>query len=523
MLIMSIFFTAQAGYVIRGIDMSITPSYYDLKNYTLTFNQNGEPVSAASVHMPIVGGGNGRNTIVIVTTEPPILPLPPSICFPIPGFNEDFDIEVRDFHYIPEDAMYVLCGSRKTNTYSHAFLAKIDGGLTTMTYNEYSEADIFYSIWEETLALNYYVCGKKGNHGVIASIYHSNLRFTNFYTTTDDQEWEYHKIIAKYNNNQFLPHLVASGRKPDCTEIGFTVFDPSFTTINSYRWVQDTEPLSHCVVSDNLLENDAIVLASSYLNTVTLNLITFPLSIMVGAYRFTLPGIEYNIQDVGTFQLSLSNLRISVAGFKRNPTIDPLRSVAWHGYYMIGYSPVIGMINNDYYGPYPSDYEHYKIRYHEDKEYTGGYFQNYTEQCALFGTPLTLSDCDNIYHSNALAYHPLQWVPFYLTPHTPEEQHIVNFNRDFIPLYAYYDCPLFKEEEPEPDLVMPFEPENEIITYYDRITVKDTPENTRYQIYSITGQLLQTGATHPDISTAQLSKGIYILRLENGKVVKFVK
>ena len=35
--------------------------------------------------------------------------------------------------------------------------------------------------------------------------------------------------------------------------------------------------------------------------------------------------------------------------------------------------------------------------------------------------------------------------------------------------------------------------------------------------------LLQTGANGHDISTVQLSKGIYILRLENGKVVKFVK
>ncbi|MDR2970689.1 MAG: T9SS type A sorting domain-containing protein [Bacteroidales bacterium] len=47
--------------------------------------------------------------------------------------------------------------------------------------------------------------------------------------------------------------------------------------------------------------------------------------------------------------------------------------------------------------------------------------------------------------------------------------------------------------------------------------------NTHYQIYTITGQVVQTGITTPDISTAQLNKGIYILRLENGKVFKFVK
>ena len=48
-------------------------------------------------------------------------------------------------------------------------------------------------------------------------------------------------------------------------------------------------------------------------------------------------------------------------------------------------------------------------------------------------------------------------------------------------------------------------------------------QNTHYQIYTITGQLIQTGTANPNISTAQLSKGIYILRLENGKAFKFLK
>jgi hypothetical protein len=65
--------------------------------------------------------------------------------------------------------------------------------------------------------------------------------------------------------------------------------------------------------------------------------------------------------------------------------------------------------------------------------------------------------------------------------------------------------------------------ESEITTFYNRITVKDTPSGTNYQIYSVTGQLIQTGTTTPDISTALLSKGMYILRLENGKAFKFVK
>jgi len=55
------------------------------------------------------------------------------------------------------------------------------------------------------------------------------------------------------------------------------------------------------------------------------------------------------------------------------------------------------------------------------------------------------------------------------------------------------------------------------------VSAKEIPTNTNYQIYSVTGQLIQAGATTPDISTAQLSKGIYILRLENGKAFKFVK
>jgi len=84
-------------------------------------------------------------------------------------------------------------------------------------------------------------------------------------------------------------------------------------------------------------------------------------------------------------------------------------------------------------------------------------------------------------------------------------------------------CEPFKGEDPAPELIKPFEDEGEITTYYDRITVKDTPTNTHYQIYTITGQLIQTGTTNPDIFTAELSKGIYILRLENGKAFKFVK
>jgi len=53
--------------------------------------------------------------------------------------------------------------------------------------------------------------------------------------------------------------------------------------------------------------------------------------------------------------------------------------------------------------------------------------------------------------------------------------------------------------------------------------IKDIPQNTHYQIYTITGQLISSGVATSNISTAQLGKGIYILRLENGKAFKFVK
>ena len=45
-LIMSICATAQAGYIIRSIPSYVEPS--SLVNYTLTFDENGEPIAAAT-------------------------------------------------------------------------------------------------------------------------------------------------------------------------------------------------------------------------------------------------------------------------------------------------------------------------------------------------------------------------------------------------------------------------------------------------------------------------------------------
>ena len=94
------------------------------------------------------------------------------------------------------------------------------------------------------------------------------------------------------------------------------------------------------------------------------------------------------------------------------------------------------------------------------------------------------------------------------------------FSRDCFNLDYEYKCN-FKSAEASEDFALPTKEESEIITYPDRITV-NTP-NIGYQIYTVTGQLIQSGVATLDISTAQLNKGVYILRLENGKTLKVVK
>ena len=67
-LMMSIIVSAQAGYVIRGIQV---PNflYDDLQNYTLTFTPDGVPVAAASMHSSFFGSGTGKNIIVIIRED----------------------------------------------------------------------------------------------------------------------------------------------------------------------------------------------------------------------------------------------------------------------------------------------------------------------------------------------------------------------------------------------------------------------------------------------------------------------
>ena len=527
-LVMSIFLTAQAGYVIRGIQTYVSSD--DLKNYTLTFYKDDGPICAASMYTTSAPGV-GKNTIAIIRANTSAAHLFPLVLpNDIPAIN---NVEVRDFHYDASSDSYVLCGSRQLGNTTNAFVAIINHDFTQMRFFEYQSADMFYSLCfayqtsPTPVLSDYYVCGTRGSHGVIASIDRVSFQVINFSVTAT--EWEYHKIIAKYSQQQIVPHFVASGKNPGCTRIGFTTVDSQFNVINNYAWVQQTEPRSHCVVAENVLTENAVILASSYQNIVTLNPVNYPImTATIRAYRFQFPsGSRYSVQDIATLQLTDATFRISVAGFAINLFSAPLQTRAWHGY-MIGLSPTSIMQNNYYYNT-SEQYEHYKIRYQKDpnspiyKEYTGGYFQSAFENCALFGTPLTLFDeCDHLYQSS-LELESISWGTFSSiqvnVPNTPQSL----YSSTLLELLADDYCGTFKGEALTPELVSPAEQEGEIITYYDHITIKDVPQNTNYQIYTITGQLIQTGFATPDISTAQLSKGIYILRLENGKAFKFVK
>ncbi|MCL2042319.1 MAG: T9SS type A sorting domain-containing protein [Bacteroidales bacterium] len=520
---MSTFFTAQAGYVIRGI-LVTNPLLDSLMNYTLTFDGNDRPIAAGSVHSTY-GVGNGRNSIVIVHESTLAAQV-----FPIPlGYEPNVhDIEVRDFQKVIGNE-YVLCGSRRIGGTNSAFVAVLDGTFTTMDFYEYPEADMFYSIWADNPlspfypALDYYVCGTQGNKGVIASINRFTLQFTNFYITNDSQDWEYHKIIAKQNTDYTL-RFVASGRNPDCTQIGFTTFTPPFNTITGYAWSQPTELDSHCVVSDDILNNNTVILASSKQNIVTLNPVTLPLvSPLLRAYRLLVPPATSSLclQDIGTIQVAANNFRISVAGYVRTDS----QHRAWHGYTMGVLSNTSTLTNNFYYDT-DKQYEHYKIRYDQTtgKEYTGGYYQDNISMRVLFGSPLNiLEPCDHIMTSPISNIETLLWGSFNLDPYPTALFTISTLLYSPEDMDVYDDCGDLKSAT-APEYAMPSpEDESDIIALQDRIIVRDVPLNTNYQIYSVIGQLIQTGTTTPDISTAQLGKGVYILRLENGKTFKFVR
>lgn len=514
-LIMNSLSNLQAGYVIRGINAT-NVAYTDLMNYTLTFDGNGNPIAAGSVHS-IYGPVYGCNCIIIVRENTQW-----STIFPIGMADVPVnDIVVRDFHYLGNDH-YILCGSRRVNAYTQAFIAILSNNFTTMQFYEYREADCFYSIWREgpstgTVIPDFYLCGTKNEKGILGSVSKSTMQPTTFYET--DIPWQYHKIVSTGTST---PHLVVSGRNPGCTRIGFSVFDLAFSTIRSYYWSQNTEQASLCVVTDDVLIDNTIIMASSDLSTITLNPITFPLVLptLVRAYRFNFNQYVVNsfyVQDIGTIQDGAYN-RISVVGNVRWGS----QNLAWH-LYMLGLSGTSTVTNNFFDINANAKYENYKIRHQSGIDYTGGHYQKDDEKCVLFSKPLTIApNCDYRITNLISEDTHLQWYQFY--PSQIHTEHHINTN----PTYSYeslpvhIQCPPFKKDEAQESEILPVN-ENGIITNADYIIVTNIQNNFDYQIYNVVGQLVQSGTTNSDISTAKLNKGVYILRLENGKTFKFVK
>ena len=512
-------FNAIAGYLIRGVYTSDVPN---LKNYTLTIDASGVPISAASMNS--LGTGTVKNSIVIVRSD-----ISGAYVFPIalPSDPYPLDVEVRDFHYDSENDKYVLCGSRETHSNTtFAFVAVINSNFTAMQFMLHSEANLFYSIVANfpTLSIpqsfDYYVCGKKGDYGVVASIDRNSLNFTNYYKT--DIPWEYNKIIVKSTTPNSLL-LVVSGRTPTYSRVGITTFDPSFMNRNSYMWYQTTEPNSLCVVADYHIHNDVVILAASYQNYLYLHPIYFSLLPATSVSRFSL-GTQYDrfyIQDIGMFVVQDNTIppRISVAGFTTGftPQIK-----AWYGYVNV---LTWGVLTNKIFfnSSFGNRFEHHKIRYDQyANEYTGGYSQSVTEMCVLFASPRNQTICDDEYPGNPTST-PVVGASFALSQSGWAEKDFSTFNSYPYDLALPNNCDILKGGSAPEYSMRPPENESEIVTYYDRVTVKDTPEGVIYQIYTVTGQLIQTGTSNPDISTAQLSKGMYILRLENGKAFKFFK
>jgi hypothetical protein len=380
---------------------------------------------------------------------------------------------------------------------------------------EYPEASIFYSIWGNNSPSDFYVCGTKDHDGVIASVDRTTLQLTSLHKTLD---WEYHKIILKESPLRF----VVSGRDPSYTYIGYTEFAPSSSPVNCFRWEQNTDPASLCVVDDNMLVANQVILASSWQNIVTLSSVIFGSSSPIpSSYHFTLGPLanRYCVQDISTIENN-NRIYIAVVGYKI-PGFVPSPREAWHGY-VDGLSATSSMRTNNYYGSNTDRYEHYKVKHHNGETYTGGFYQDSNYEGVLFGTPLKIApNCDHLGDSpnSRTSYHPL---PISVTSYPGSQHDWETFQSYAYPTFST-DCLPFKGETPAPELVMPAENESEVTTFHDRITVKDIPMNTTYQIYNVVGQLISTGVTTPDISTASLNKGVYILRLETGKTFKFVK
>jgi hypothetical protein len=429
-LTMSLLATAHAGFVIRGIDTSVA---FDLKNFTLTLN-NDEPVSAASMYTTD-GGGTGSNSIVIIPADTNVS----ATYFPFTfGLDEDFSFEVRDFHYDATNNLYILCGSRKNDIDTFAFLAVINIASATMDYNEYTNADIFYSMCAPNDYLSdYYVCGKSGNYGAIASISKSLLNFTNLFIT--DYEWVCHKIIEKPTNS-IDPRFAISGRNPECTGVGYTAIDPSFTLGVTYFWGQLSEQDALCVVCEDATDNNNIILATSYQNRVTLNTVLFSGIPQLGVqhYYFT-PSTNFYVQDIGMIEINkVTDSIISIAGYMTDG-ISPQHQ-AWYGY--VNRLNITPIMSKNYYQA-DGQYEHYKIRYAQSGEvYTGGYFQGDNDSvCALFGTPQQIADeCESIYGSIYLAREPVYILSLALPEQIGEPQISISSSQQDIEMPVYIEC-----------------------------------------------------------------------------------
>ena len=395
-----------------------------------------------------------------------------------------------------------------------------------MRFMLYLEAEVFYSVYGDYSAalfpiLDVYACGKKDNNGVIATINRTTMQPINYYKATN---WEFHKIATEGYTGGSTLRFVVSGRTPNCDNIGYTAFNPPSAPTVYYRWLQNTERASLCVVTDNVLENDGIILASSYDTTLTLTPVNLSSPLSMGtAYKFSwigLPSTKYCVQDIGMFTTNdVPNPPIYVAGYIV-PDGSLLQHHAWFG--SVAGLTGTSIMNNINYSQSGWLYEHYKVKYYNGRVYTGGFFQGDNSLSVLFATPLVAKECG--YPSDASNTQEL-YFPIYFpitTSAPPSEYPYISIFSGSYQMPYYERCFPFKGED-APELIMSIENESKITTFNNRITVKDTPTNTNYQIYTITGQLIQTGATNPDISTAQLSKGLYILRLENGKALKFVK
>jgi len=521
---MSILHTLNAGYLIRGI--TITPVTPDIRNYTLTFDVGDRPISIGSMFTPYALGSK-NNSIVVVHANSNMADIFPVV---IPGEPEaNYNIEVWDCHLDLKNEVYVLCGSRGVGLNTQGFVAQIDLSFTSMRFIEYPETQIFYSIWADNPSfappLDYYAVGIIKDKGVAVSINRSTLQLTNFYITESD--WHFHKIIAKQNVEEGYLLFVVSGRNPNLSEIGIFTFEPLFFNRNTYSWLKNTEFASHCVVSDYAKENDKILLASSYERHLSLYPITLPIPpwLQINEYQFLINTSLIDwfcVRDIGTIPKEVA-VSICIAGFVIKNGI-PLEHLAWHGN-VTNLSTSSIMRNNYFYTTIDEQYESYKIRFDQNNEaYTGGYFYGYNSMGVLFGTPLNYAPlCDNVYYSINTSEHPHTWSPFNVLPKGYDRLPVFSQYWYEDELLYEYECSPFRGIFTPEFLISQPEKESEITTLYDHIIVKDAPLNFLYQIFSITGQLIQTGTINPYISTAQLSKGMYILRLENGKAFKFVK